>query len=103
MAKLKQGDIVIVRAGGSRGLKGKVLELLPGDKVVVEGVNIRKKMMRSKVDKKAKPTMVERPYPLHISNVGVLDEKSGKATRVGYGVDKGKKVRIAKKSGVTIS
>ncbi len=102
MAKLKQGDIVIVRAGGSRGLKGKVLELLPGDKVVVEGVNLRKKMMRSKADKKAKPEMIERPYPLHISNVGVLDAKSGQATRVGYGVDKGKKVRIAKKSGATI-
>lgn len=102
MAKLKQGDMVLVRAGGSRGLKGKVLELLPGDKVVVEGVNLRKKMMRSKADKKAKPEVVERPYPLHISNVGVLDVKSGKATRVGYSVEKGKKVRIAKKSGAVI-
>ncbi|MBP9821791.1 MAG: 50S ribosomal protein L24 [Candidatus Pacebacteria bacterium] len=102
MAKIKQGDMVIVRAGGSRGLKGKVLDLLPGDKVVVEGVNLRKKMMRSKVDKKAKAELVEKPYPLHISNVGILDTKSGQATRVGYSVEKGKKVRIAKKSGTTI-
>lgn len=102
MAKLKQGDIVIVRAGGSRGQQGKVLDILPNDKVVVEGINLRKKMMKSKTDKKAKPVMIERPYPLHISNVGVLDAKSGKATRIGYGVDKGKKVRIAKKSGATI-
>lgn len=102
MAKLKQGDQVIVRAGGSKGLKGKVLEILPGDKVVVEGVNLRKKAMKSRADKKAKAEIVERPYPIHISNVGILDAKTGQATRVGYGVEKGKKVRIAKKSGATI-
>jgi len=103
MAKIKLGDMVIIRAGKNRGEKGKVINILPGDKVVVEGINLRKKMVRSTAKKSGdKPQQIERPYPVHISNVGIADPKTGKATRVGYSVEKGKKIRIAKKSGTII-
>ena len=93
--------MVLVRAGASKGQKGKVLEILASGLVVVEGVNMRKKSVRSK-DAKKKATVIERPTPLHMSNVGLVDPKTGGATRIGYKVEGDKKIRVAKKSGTKI-
>jgi large subunit ribosomal protein L24 len=102
-AKIRKGDIVIVLAGKDKGRSGRVLEVLrAADRVVVEGVNIAKRH--------TKPSMADpqggikdREAPLHISNVAVRDPNTGKPTRVGFKTDdKGRKVRIARRSGVQI-
>lgn len=99
-AKIKKGDTVIVTSGDAKGQKGKVLSVLIAEnRVLVEGVNLRKKTIKSR-DPKVKGEVVEIPATLHISNVALVID--GKATRVGFKVEDGKKVRIAKKSGSVI-
>ena len=105
MSKLhiKKGDTVIVNAGNSKGKTGKVLSVLvEKQRAVVEGVNM--------VSKSTKPTaqhpqggIIKQEAPIHISNLNVVDPKTGKATRVGRkeGAN-GKLVRYAKKSGEEI-
>ena len=105
MSKLhiKKGDTVIVNAGNSKGKTGKVLSVLvERQRAVVEGVNI--------VSKSTKPTaqhpqggIIKQEAPIHISNLNVVDPKTGKATRIGRreGAN-GKLVRYAKKSGEEI-
>ena len=105
MSKLhiKKDDTVIVLAGEDKGKTGKVLKVLvEKNRAIIEGVNI--------VSKSAKPSaknpqggIVKMEAPIHISNLSLIDPKSGKATRVAIKkTDDGKKVRIAKKSGEEI-
>ena len=105
MSKLhiKKDDNVIVIAGADKGKTGKVLKVLvEKNRALVEGVNM--------VSKSTKPSaqnpqggIVKQEAPIHISNLSLIDPKSGKATRVGIKVtEDGKKVRIAKKSGEEI-
>ncbi len=96
--KIKSGDKVIVIAGDHKGIEGKVLHmLLDKNKAIVEGVNMVKKHEKPSA---ANPQggITEKEAPIHISNLSLLDPKSGKATRVGYRMEDGKKVRFAKKS-----
>jgi large subunit ribosomal protein L24 len=95
--KIKKGDTVQVIAGSQKGKKGVVTAVIKdANRAVVEGINIRKKHM--------KPTnnnpggIMEIEAPLHISNLSLLDPKSGKPTRVGYRMEKDQKVRYSKKS-----
>jgi large subunit ribosomal protein L24 len=71
--KIKKGDNVIVIAGASKGKKGKVLRALPNlNKVIVEGVNLRKKAHKSK--KKGDPSQIlEVAMPIDVSNVAKKD------------------------------
>ena len=95
--KLKTGDKVVVIAGSNKGKEGKITKVLD-NKVVVEGVNLRKRHLKPK-NNNGTGEIVETEAPIHVSNVGVVDPKSKKASRVGFDVDKnGKKIRIAKKS-----
>jgi len=100
---VKKDDTVIVITGKDKGKKGRVLAAYPREnRVLIEGVNM--------VKKHAKPSqqnpqggILNQEAPIHVSNVMLVDPKSGKATRVGYKVlDNGKKVRVAKKSGEVI-
>ncbi len=93
----------MVVTGNSKGQKGKVLEVIrEKDRAIVEGVNMVKKHTKPNA---ANPQggIVEKEAPIHISNVMLVDPKSGKPTRVGrrMGAD-GKLVRYAKKSGEEI-
>lgn len=96
---VKKGDKVMVISGKDKGKQGVILEAFPKkDRVLVEGVNI--------VKKHAKPSqinpqggIISKEAPIHVSNVMPLDPKTGEPTRVGYKVEDGKKVRVAKKSG----
>ncbi len=100
--KIKQGDIVIVNTGKDRGKSGTVLRVFPKmERVLVDGVNIAKKHQRSGSRGQA-GQIIERPMPLHISNVSIKDPKSGAPSRVGYTRTDGKKTRIARKSGNSI-
>ncbi len=100
--RIRANDEVIVIKGAFKGTKGKVSQALPKEhKVIVEGVNERKKHVKPDA---ANPEgrIVTIYAPIDVSNVALVDPKTGKATRVGYRVEDGKKVRFAKKSGEAI-
>ena len=105
MAKfhIKKDDQVIVLAGKDKGKSGKVLKVLTDkERVLVEGVNIVSKSTKPSA-KNPQGGIVKMEAPIHISNLSLIDPKSGKATRVAVKkTDDGKKVRIAKKSGEEI-
>ena len=94
--KIKSGDTVVVTAGDHKGSEGKVMKvLLEKNKAIVEGVNM--------VSKHEKPSannpqggIVKKEAALHISNLSLVDPKTGTATRVGYRMEDGKKVRFTK-------
>ena len=99
---IKKGDTVYVNAGNDKGKTGKVLEVIPDkDRAIVEGINM--------VSKHTKPNsahpqggIIKQEAGIHVSNLQLIDPKSGKATRVGYKMDGDKKIRYAKKSGEEI-
>lgn len=100
--KIKKGDTVIVTTGNDKGKTGKVLTVLTKDsKVEVEGVNIVKKHMKPNATN-PDGGIESKTMPIHVSNVALIDPKSGKATRVGIKRENGKVERIAKKSGQVI-
>lgn len=101
--KIKKNDDVIVIAGKDKGKTGKVIKAMPKEnKVVVTGVNTVKR--HQKADAMGnKAGIVTKNLPIDVSNVSLVDPKSGKPTKVGFKTTKdGKKVRFAKKSGETI-
>ena len=96
--RIKTGDTVKVIAGKDKGKTGTVLRTLPKeDRVVVEGLNIAKKHV--KPSQAGQGGIEEFPAPIHVSNVKLVDPKSGEATRVGYRFEDGKKVRFFKSTG----
>ena len=100
--KIKKGDVVIVNAGNDKGKTGKVLSVNPEkERVVVEGINMVKKHTKPN-SKQPQGGIIEQEAGIHISNLNLVDPKSGKATRVAMKVVDGKKVRVAKKSGEEI-
>ncbi len=100
--KIKTNDNIIVLAGKEKGKTGKVIRIFKSEnKVIVEGLNMVKKHRRPRKEG-AKGQIVDIAMPLHISNIAIVDGKSGKASRVGYREENGKKVRFIKKSGATI-
>ena len=99
--KIKKGDEVVVISGKYKGVKGQVLEARPTEsRVVVAGVNRHK--WHVKPTREEAGHIVDREAPIHVSNVALVDPKTKKATRVGYKVEQGKKVRVAKKSGAEL-
>tara|TARA_B110000908_G_scaffold80156_1_gene96059 strand:+ start:3176 stop:3499 length:324 start_codon:yes stop_codon:yes gene_type:complete len=102
--KIKKDDTVVVLAGTSKGKEGKVIKVIPAtNRAIVEGVNM--------VSKHTKPNaanpqggIIKQEATINISNIMLIDPKSGKPTRVGRRVDEktGKLVRFAKKSGESI-
>src|SRR5689334_19909090 len=97
--KIKKGDTVIVTTGKDRGKSGTVLRAFPRDaKVLVENINVVKKHKRGNRQSSA-GQILEISMPIDVSNVSLKDPKGGKATRVGYKIEGGKKIRIAKGSG----
>lgn len=105
MSKLhiKKNDTVVVLAGQDKGKTGKVLKVLVDEnRALVEGVNMVSKSTKPSA-KNPQGGTVKQEAPIHISNLSLVDPKSGKPTRVGIKVtEDGKKVRIAKKSGEEI-
>lgn len=105
--KIKTGDKVRILSGKDRGKEGKVIQILKSKKnsqfyAVVEGINILKKHVRPRKQGE-KGQIIELPAPLHISNVMLIDPKSGNVTRVGYKMEGKEKKRVAKVSGEIIS
>ena len=100
---IKKGDTVRVIAGDSKGQQGKVLKVeVSKARAIVEGVNLIKKATKPNA-KNPQGGIVEQEAPIHVSNLQLLDPKSGKPTRVGRRKNaEGKLVRYAKKSGEEI-
>ena len=105
MSKLhiKKGDIVFVNAGEDKGKTGRVLEVLVKDnRAIVEGINMVSKHTKPNA-KNPQGGIEKKEAPIHISNLNVVDPKSGKPTRIGRKLDeKGALVRYSKKSGEEI-
>ena len=99
---IRKDDNVIVLAGKDKGKKGKVLKVLVAEqRAIVEGVNMVKKSQKPSA-KNPQGGIVEQEAPIHISNLSLIDPKSGKATRVSIKHEGTNVIRIAKKSGEEI-
>ena len=100
---IKKGDNVVVIAGDNKGKKGRVLEIITkSDRALVEGVNMMKKHTKPNAEN-PQGGIVEKEAPIHISNLMLVDPKTGKPTRIGRRTgDNGKLVRYSKKSGEEI-
>ncbi len=100
--RIKKGDKVKVITGAYKGTIGEVTKAFPKeDKVIVEGVNMVKKHLRP-TQQNPEGGIVEKEAKIHVSNVMLYDEKNKQASRVGYEVKDGKKVRVYKKSGAEV-
>ncbi len=101
--KIKKNDTVKIISGKDKGKTGKVLRAFPmKDRVLVENVNLRKKHQKpTKGGQKGQ--IIEKAYPLHVSNVAFIDPKTKKITKIGKKLVKGKSVRVSKKSGAVLS
>ena len=102
MNRIKKGDTVYVNAGNDKGKTGKVLSVdLAKNRAIVEGANMVSKHTKPNA-KQPQGGIIKMEAPIHISNLNLIDPKSGKPTRVGFKVEGDKKVRYAKKSGEEI-
>ena len=91
-----------VNAGNDKGKTGKVLSVDPAqNRAIVEGVNLVSRHTKPNA-KQPQGGIIKQEAPIHMSNINLIDPKSGKPTRVGFKVEGDKKVRIAKKSGEEI-
>ena len=95
--KIKEGDTVRVITGSHKGSEGTVMSVSREiNKAIVEGVNMIKKHNKPNAQN-PQGGITEKEAPLHISNLSLLTS-DGKTTRVGYRVEDGSKVRVAKKT-----
>jgi large subunit ribosomal protein L24 len=100
--RIKTGDQVVVISGEDKGKKGAVTKIFPTEnRAIVEGVRIAKK--HRKPTQTSAGGIEEIELPIHISNLMLVDAKTGQGTRVGRREEEGKLVRYSKKSGQTIS
>lgn len=99
-AKLKKGDKVVVLAGKDKGKQGEITQVMPKDnKAIVDGVNIAIRHTRQTQTQQG--GRQPKAMPIDLSNLALLD-KNGKPTRVGFKVEDGVKVRVAKSTGDVI-
>ncbi|MBI1492984.1 MULTISPECIES: 50S ribosomal protein L24 [Rhodobacterales] len=99
-AKLKKGDKVVVLAGKDKGKEGEISSVNPtAGKAVIDGVNVA--IRHTKQTQTSQGGRVPTAMPVDLSNLALLDS-NGKATRVGFREEDGKKVRFAKSTGETV-
>ena len=99
--KIKKGAQVVVLSGDDKGKTGEVVKSMPKEgKVVVQGVNLVKR--HTKPSQTTPGGIVTKEAPINVSNVAIVDPKSGKASKIGYKEVNGNKVRVARKSGEVI-
>ena len=101
-AKIRKGDKVIVLTGRDKGRTGEVLEVRPTEgRALVRGINMVKRHQRQTAQQEG--GIISKEGTIHLSNLAIADPKSGKPTRVGFKMlQDGKRVRVAKRSGVEI-
>ena len=100
--KIRKGDNVQVLSGNDKGKTGEVLEVIPGtNKIIVKGINIRKKHVKPRKQGE-EGGIIPVECAIHASKVNVVCPKCGKATRIGYEIEKDQKVRVCKKCNTKI-
>lgn len=101
-ARIRKGDEVVIITGKDKGKTGTVLEVLPGeDRVIVENLNMIKRHTRPRPPEEP-GGVIDKPAPIHLSNVALIDPKENLPTRVRYEMKGDEKVRIAARSGAKI-
>ena len=101
--RVRTDDEVVVVSGKDKGKKGRVVEVDPTkQRVFVEGLNIVKRHQRPRPGTNEAGGVIEKPGPIHISNVALVDPKDGKPTRTRVEERDGKRVRIGVRSGEVI-
>lgn len=101
-AKIHRDDEVIVLTGKDKGKRGKVKNVLPMGKAIVEGINLVKKHQKPVPAMNQSGGILEKEAAIDLSNLAIINTTSNKADRVGFKVENGKKVRIFKSNGETI-
>jgi len=103
--KIKKGDEVLVMAGKDKGVRGKVMRVLPRrNAAIVERANMVKKHERANPQRQIKGGILEREAPIHLSNLKLICPESGQPTRVGrLRLEDGSAARVSKKSGAVFS
>jgi large subunit ribosomal protein L24 len=101
-ARIRKGDKVVVLTGRDKGRTGEVIQVMrDDDRALVRGVHMAKRHQRQTAAQDG--GIISKETPIHLSNLGLADPKDGKPTRVGFKIlPDGKKVRVAKRSGVEI-
>jgi large subunit ribosomal protein L24 len=101
-AKIRKGDKVVILAGRDKGRTGEVIEVRPAaDRALVRGINMVKRHQRQSGTQEG--GIISKEGSVHLSNLAIADPKDGKPTRVGFKImTDGRKVRVAKRSGVEI-
>ena len=99
-AKLRKGDKVVVLAGKDKGKQGEITTVMPKEnKAIVDGVNLAIRHQRQ--TQTSQGGRIQKAMPIDLSNLALIDA-NGKATRVGFREEDGKKVRFAKTTGEAI-
>jgi large subunit ribosomal protein L24 len=100
MQKIRKGDQVVVLTGKDKGRTGEVIKVMPTeDRAIVRGINMVRRHQRQTQNQEG--GIIAKEAPIHLSNIAIRS-KDGKPTRVGFKVENGKKVRVAKRSGELI-
>ena len=105
-AKIKKGDKVVVLTGKDRGKTGEVLSIVKNEdknkeRAFVQGINLVRRHTKQTQEQEA--GIYTKEASIHLSNLGFVDPKDSKATRVGFQIKDGKKTRFAKRSGEVIN
>ena len=99
--KIQRNDTVQVIAGKDKGKRGVVKRVIPlENRLVVEGINMVKRHVRPQGGQPGQ--VVEKEAMIHVSNVAIWSETEGRAIRVGYQVQDGKKIRVDRKTGTAL-
>jgi len=103
MNKIKTNDEVVVLSGKDRGKRGKVLRILTKkERVVVEGINVITRHLKRNPQNPQAGGRVNRPGPIHISNVALWSDADGRGVRVKIQGEGRQKVRVTAKTGAVI-
>lgn len=103
MQKIRKGDKIVVLSGKDKGRSGEVLSVSPKEETaIVRSINMVKRHQKQTQNQEA--GIISKEAPVHLSNLAIADPKDGRATRVGFRVEKdGKKVRFSKRTGELIN
>ncbi len=102
MLKIKKDDEVVVLTGRDKGRRGEVMRVLKDDRLLVAGINLVKKHTKPNPNTGEQGGIVTKEAPIQVSNVAIWNDKDGKADRVGFKTEDGKKVRVFRSNGESI-
>ncbi|CAL4043728.1 50S ribosomal protein L24 [Buchnera aphidicola (Tetraneura ulmi)] len=96
--KIRKNDKVVVLSGKEKGKQGIVVNVLNKNKVIVKGINLVSKHQKSIPSRNLKGGVIKKESPISISNISILNLKTGKSEKIGFRFEKGKKIRFLKPS-----